>query len=337
MWRPAFLLVMMIFIGIVGYHIIEQWSFLDCLYMTVITIFTVGFQEVKELSPQGQIFTIFIILGGVGTAIYAFTKIAEIAFEGGIYKFWRRKRMEKKLRNLKDHYIICGHGRTGGIVRECLEEEDVSFVIIDDNEEALKDLKQTHRCLFIQGDATQEETLIQAGIKTAKGLAALLPDDADNLYLVLSVRLLNPSLFILSKAMDEEGEKKILQIGAGKVVNPYKWSGLKIAQGLIRPTVVDFMDLIIRRKELSLYMEEFTVKKESRIHERNLRECDLRRKANVIVVAIKKPGEDIVFNPSPDVSIVAGDTLLVLGDKEDINRFDAIYLQPSAEKDKAHR
>lgn len=328
--------MMMTFIGILGYHIVEGWPILDCLYMTVITIFTVGFKEVKELSPSGRIFTIFIILGGAGTAIYAFTKIAEIAFEGGINKFWRRRKMKKKLRNLKNHYIICGHGRTGRIVRERLEEEELPFVVIDNSEEALKDLNQTGRGLFIQGDVTHEEILIQAGIKTARGLAALLPSDADNLYLVLTVRLLNPSIFILSKAMDEEGERKILQIGAGKVVNPYKWSGLKIAQALIRPTVVDFMDLIIRRKELSLYMEELTVKKESRIHERSLKECDLRRKANVIVVAIKKPGEDIVFNPSADVNIVTGDTLLVLGDKEAINRFESIYLKPSSDKEKVY-
>jgi len=181
MWRPAILLVMMILIGVLGFHIIEGWSLLDSLYMTVITIFTVGFKEVRELSPSGQIFTIFIILGGVGTAVYAFTKIAEIVFEGGINKFWRRKRMKKKLQNLKDHFIICGHGRTGSTVRERLEDENLPFVVIDNNEENLKELEQTDLSLFIKGDATHEETLIQAGIKNAKALAALLPSDADNL------------------------------------------------------------------------------------------------------------------------------------------------------------
>jgi voltage-gated potassium channel len=314
-------------IGTIGFHVIEGWSFLDCLYMTVITIFTVGFKEVRVLSPQGQIFTIFVILGGVGTAIFAFTKIAEIAFEGGINKFWRRKRMEKKLKNLKDHYIICGHGRMGKIVRERLEEEKLPFVVIDNKEEQQEDPKQTSSCLFIEGDATHEDILTKAGIKKAKGLAALLPTDADNLYLVLSAKLINPSLFIFSKAMDEEAERKILQIGANKVVSPYKLSGLKIAQGLIRPTLVDFMDLIIRREELSLYMEEFAVKKDSEIVNHNLIECDIRRKANVIVVAMKKPGKDIEFNPSPNSKINAGDILLVLGDKNAVNQFENIYLR----------
>jgi voltage-gated potassium channel len=330
MWKPFVLIFLVIFIGTIGFHMIEGWSFLDCLYMTVITIFTVGFKEVQLLSPQGQIFTIFVILGGVGTAIFAFTKIAEIVFEGGIHKFWRRRKMEKELKNLKDHYIICGHGRMGKIVRERLQEEKLSFVVIDHKEEQLEDLKQTNSCLFIEGDATHEDILTKAGIKKAKGLAALLPTDADNLYLVLSAKLINPSLFILSKAMDEEAEKKILQIGANKVVSPYKLSGLKIAQGLIRPTLVDFMDLIIRRKELSLYMEEFAVKKDSKIVNRNLTECDIRRTANVIVIAVKKPGEELVFNPSPDTKMETGDILLVLGDKNAVDQFENTYLGASS-------
>jgi len=327
MWKPPFLILLLIAVGVIGFHLIEGWAFLDCLYMTVITIFTVGFKEVKELSPAGQIFTILIILGGVGTAIFAFTKIAEIVFEGGINKFWRRRKMEKKLENLKDHYIICGHGRMGRIVHERLEEEKLPYVVIDNNPEKLEDLAQSGRSLYIKGDATQEEVLEKAGIRTAKALAALLPSDADNLYLVLTVRLIHPSLFVLSKAMDEEGEKKILQIGANKVVSPYKLSGLKIAQGLIRPTLVDFLDLIIRRKELSLYMEELVVKKDAKIINRNLRDCDIRRKANVIVVAIKKPGEDIDFNPSPEITIETGDILLVLGDEQAINQFESAYLK----------
>jgi len=326
MWKPLVLIFLVIFIGTTGFHLLEGWSLLDCLYMTVITIFTVGFREVQELSPQGQMFTIIIILGGVGTAIFAFTKMAEIAFEGGINKFVRRRRMEKTLQNLNGHYIICGHGRMGKTVSERLEEEKLPFVIIDNNEEKIEELKQLDKCLFIKGDATQEEILIKAGIKKAKGLAALLRSDADNLYLVLSAKLINPSLFILSKAMDEEAERKILQIGANKVVSPYKLSGLKIAQGLIRPTLVDFMDLIIRRKELSLYMEEFAVKKDSQIVNRNLRESDIRRTTNVIVVAVKKPGKDIVFNPSPDIKIKIGDILLVLGDEKAVNEFKNQYL-----------
>ncbi len=294
--------------------------------MTVITIFTVGFKEVHDLSPAGRIFTIFIILGGVGAVLFVFTKLAEIVTEGGVYKFLRRRRMEKKLGHLKDHFIICGHGRMGREVRERLEEEKMPFVVIDTREEKLALMKTSDKGFSIKGDASQEEILIQAGIKKAKGLAALLPTDADNLYLILTVRLLNPSVFIMAKALDEEAERKILQIGANRVVSPFKLSGLKIAQGLIRPTLVDFMDLIIRRKELSLLMEEFSVTKESSLVERTLKECDIRKTANIIVVAVKKPGKDIVFNPSPNIKLEIGDILLVLGSEKEVNQFESSYL-----------
>ena len=172
--------------------------------------------------------------------------------------------------------------------------------------------------------------MLQAGVKKAKALAALLPSDADNLYLVLTVRLICPSLFVLSKVVEEEAEKKILQIGANRVVSSYKLSGLKIAQGLIRPTVVDFLDLIIRREELSLYMEEYTIKKESPLIDKTISKLNIRQRANVIVVAVKKPGKDIIFNPPSNFTIETGDTLLVLGDKQGINQFENIFQQSAA-------
>ncbi len=326
MGKAIALLLLVILIGAVGYHLIEGWPLFDCVYMTVITIFTVGFHEVADLSTLGRIFTIFIIFSGAGTAVFAFTKVGEIVYEGGLNRFWRRRKMENRIKNLKDHYIICGHGRMGRIVREKLEEEKLPFIVVDSNEKKLADLKESGTCCFIEGDATHEEILLEAGIKTAKGLVALLPTDPDNLYLVMTVKLLNPSLFVLARAMDDEAEKKILQIGANKVVSPYSVSGLRIAQALIRPTVVDFVDLIIRRKELSLFMEEFVVKKDAKIVHQTLKSCDLRRVANVIVAAIKKPGQDIVFNPSPDIQIEMGDTLLVLGGKDAISEFEKNYL-----------
>ncbi|MCJ7679105.1 MAG: TrkA family potassium uptake protein, partial [Candidatus Aminicenantes bacterium] len=220
------------------------------------------------------------------------------------------------------HYIICGHGRIGQIVRERMEEEKTRFVIVDNDPEIISDLRTAGTCLFLEGDATHEDVLLKAGIKKAKGLASLLPSDADNLYLVLTSKQINPSLFILAKAMDEDAEKKILQIGANKVFSPYKISGLRIAQSLLRPTLVDFMDLVIRRQEISLNMEEFTLIKGCRVSGLSLRESDIRKHANVIVVAIKKPGKDILFNPSSDKIMESGDTLLVMGNEEAILTFE---------------
>jgi voltage-gated potassium channel len=238
--------------------------------------------------------------------------------------------MENRLKKIKDHYVICGCGRMGHIVCERLEEENIPYVIIDNDEEAIQTLNQTCDCIAIIGDASNEEVLLEAGVKRAKAVAALLPTDADNLYLVLTVRLLHPSIFVLSKVLEDEAEKKILQIGANKIVNPYKLSGLKLAQGLIRPTLVDFFDLIIRRQEISLSMEEFVVKKNSNIVNQSLIESDVRKQANVIVVASKRPGEDIVFNPSPDIRIDTGDTLLVLGDEQGISEFENLYIRETA-------
>ena len=238
--------------------------------------------------------------------------------------------MERQIKHLKDHYIICGFGRMGQTVQARLLEEGVPFVVIENQEEQLERLVKAKNCPYIQGDATQEEILIQAGAKRAKALAALLPSDADNLYLTLTAKLINPSLFVLSKALDEEAEKKILQIGANKVVSPYKLGALKIAQGLMRPALADFMDLIIRRQELSLLMEEIVVPRDSKIVGRTLSQCQIRQKANVIVVAVKKPGEDVVFNPSPDMELSVGDTLLVLGDDADIKQFVKQFMRTAA-------
>ena len=327
MWRPLVLIFTVILMGVVGYHFIEGWSVYDSFYMTVITIFTVGFKEVRDLSAGGRLFTIFIILGGVGTAVYTFTKFGEIIYEGGIQRLLRRKRMENKLKKLKNHYIICGHGRIGKTVCERLIEEEIPFVVIDKDEKEITEFIESCKVPFIHGDATHEDILKKAGIKKAKGLAALLQTDADNLYLVMTARLINPSIFVLSKALEEDAEKKILQIGANRVFSPYKLSGLRIAQGLIRPSLVEFMDLIIRRKEISLSKEEIVVSKSAGIRGRNISECDIRKKADIIVVAIKKPGENIMFNPNPESRIESGDTLLVLGKHEDIKEFEKIYIK----------
>ncbi len=323
------LILLVIFTGTIGYYFLEGWSLLDGFYMTIITIFTVGFREVQILTPRGQVFTVFIILGGVGTLIYSFTLLGDMVFGGGVSNFIWRKSMERRVSRLKDHYIVCGHGRMGRTVVERLAEEKVPFVVIENQESSIQASDRDENILYIQGDATQEDVLIQAGIKRARALAALLPTDADNLYLTLTAKLINPSLFVLAKALEDEGEKKILQIGANKIVSPYKLGGLKIALGLLRPALVDFLDLIIRRQELSLIMEEIVVPKKARIVGHSLAQSQIRKSANVIVVAIKKPGKNIIFNPSPEIQIQAGDTLLVLGDEVEQKAFEKLFLQES--------
>lgn len=329
--RKALLLILLvILIGTIGYYVLEGWPFLDGFYMTIITIFTVGFREVHPLTPGGQLFTVVLILAGVGTLIYSFTLFGDIVFGGGMSEFLWRKKMGRHISRVRDHYIVCGYGRMGETVVERLSAEGAPFVVIDNQESSLAPLAESGDTLVLVGDATQEDVLIQAGIKHARGLAALLPTDADNLYLTLTARLINPSLFVLAKALEDEGEKKILQIGANKTVSPYKLGGLKIAQGLLRPTLVDFMDLIIRRQEISLLMEEVVVPKGARIAGGSLAQCRIRQQVNIIVVAIKKPGQDITFNPSPETEIQVGDTLLVLGDEASQKTFQDLFIQEAA-------
>ncbi len=328
--RKALILIgMVILLGTLGYYFLEGWSLLDGFYMTVITIFTVGFREVRVLTPGGQIFTVFIILCGVVTLTYAFTQLGDMVFGGGVGKFFWRKSMERRICRLKDHYIVCGHGRMGRTVVERLNEEKVPFVVIETKESEIQETAQSENILYIHGDATQEDILIQAGIKRARALAALLPTDADNLYLTFTAKLINPALFVLAKALEDEGEKKILQIGANRIVSPYKLGGLKIAQGMLRPALVDFIDLIIRRQELSLIMEEIVVPKKARLAGHSLAESQIRNNANVIVVAIKKPGQQIIFNPSSNIQIQAGDTLLVMGDEVEEKAFEKLYIRES--------
>jgi voltage-gated potassium channel len=243
--------------------------------------------------------------------------------------FLWRMNMERRIDRLKDHYIVCGYGRMGETAAGVLREEGAPFVVIDSREAVLAPLLESREILFLVGDATQEDVLIKAGIRQARGLAALLPTDADNLYLTLTAKLINPSVFVLAKALEDEGERKILQIGANRVVSPYKLGGLKIAQGLLRPALVDFMDLIIRRQELSLLMEEIVVPRGARLAGRSLAQSQIRQKANVIVVAVKKPGQDITFNPSPEIEIQVGDTLLVLGDSDSVREFEKNFVQGS--------
>jgi voltage-gated potassium channel len=215
----------------------------------------------------------------------------------------------------------------GGIVRERLQEEKIPFVVIEQKEDQLSCLTKDKDCMFITGDATLEEVLISAGIKRAKGLAALLATDADNLYLTMTAKLINPSLFVLARVVEDEAEKKLLQIGANKVVGPIKLGALKIAQTLVRPALVDFMDLIIRRKELSLAVEEYVLTRNAPSNGKSLVECNIRKVANVIVMAVKKPGQDIVFNPSPEIKLETGDTLLVLGARSAISVFEKTFLE----------
>ena len=296
--------------GTVGYMVIEGWNLLDSLYMTIITITTVGYGEVHALSSYGIVFTIILLIGGVGIILYVLASGARVILEGELREVLGRRRLEKKIKELKDHYIICGYGRMGSIVCKELKDKGISFVVIEKNPVPLDDKD----ILIPDGDATSDETLKRAGVERARGLVSVLPTDAENLFVVLSARELNPDLFIVARASDEGAEQKILRAGADRVVSPYHIGGLKIAHIILKPAVMDFIEFATKSGNIELQMEEVTIKEGSKLGGLALDECSIGRELGIIVVAIKKPTGRMEFSPTSRSIIQVGDTLIALGE-----------------------
>lgn len=304
--------------GTIGYMTIEGWNFLDSIYMTIITLASVGYKEVRELSENGRVFTIFLIIGGVGTVLFALNNGAKIILEGEFREIFGRSRLEKKIKELKGHYIVCGYGRMGRIICRELKEKNKRFVVIE------KTPERTERedVLMLQGDATKDEILKEAGIERAKGLISVLPTDAENLYVVLSARELNPDLFIVARAGEEGSEQKLIRAGANRVVSPYHIGGLRIAHTVLKPAVVDFIEFATRSGNIDLQMEEIVVKDGSRIAGQTLDECGIGRELGIIIVAIQRAGGEMKFNPTFRTTIKAGDILIALGETSKLKRLE---------------
>jgi len=305
------LIFLVISFGTLGYMLIERWNFPDSLYMTIITLASVGYREVHELSFNGRMFTIVLIMGGVGTVAYALTAGAKIILEGELQDIFGRRRLEKKIKELKDHYIICGYGRIGKIICKELRENGLKFVIVEKNPDLIADKEDF---LIVQGDATRDEALKEAGIDKAKGLISVLPTDAENLFVVLSARGLNPYLSIVARAGEEGSEQKLLRAGADRVVSPYHIGGLRIAHTVLKPAVVDFIEFATKSGNIDLQLEEITIEKNSQLSGLSLDECGIGKDLGIIIVAIKTANGDLKFNPTFRSAIHAGDTLIALGE-----------------------
>ncbi len=307
-----FILLVLVSLGTVGYMTIEGWRFLDALYMTVITLATVGFQEVHHLSDAGQIFTILLIVFGVSVLGYTVGKLAQIMFEGQIQRFLGRKKVETSINALRDHYIICGYGRIGMLICREFAAKPIPFLVVENNPEVLEKL-EADGFLFLRGSATEDETLLKAGIKRAKGLVSVVTSDTENVYITLTARGLNPGLFILARSGEPGSEIKLRRAGANKVVSPYHIGGHRMAQAILRPNVVDFIEIATGREHLDLQMEEIFIPGKSPFVGQNLKDAGLRKDTGVIIVGIKKASGEMVFNPESVSVIAAQDTLIVLG------------------------
>ena len=306
---------------------IEGWNLLDSIYMTVTTIATVGYGEVHEVSRNGRIFTIILIFFGVGFCLYIAGAMVQFMVEGRIRDILGRRRLDKKIGGLKNHYIVCGYGRIGKMLcKNLMIKKDFDLIVIENNKDLIPVMEEDG-VLYLPADAGDEENLIKAGIKTAKGLVAVLATDADNVFLVLSARQLNPDLYITARASRNEVKSKLLAAGANNVVSPYDIGAISMAQRILRPAVTSFLDLALTEQHKDIKMEEIPVSASSGIINIMLKDSGIRQKYNLIIIAIKKQDGSMLFNPSFETKIQAGDTVIAVGEDANLQKFEKI-LQP---------
>ncbi|NJC87070.1 MAG: potassium channel protein [Desulfuromonas sp.] len=317
------ILATVIVAGMIGYSLIEGWPLFDSLYMTVITLATVGFKEVHDLSPQGKAFTIVLIIFGVGVITYAAGSVIQFMVEGQLRQVVGRRKMEKQIAKLRDHYIICGFGRIGQMICKEFQARPVSFVVVEKSPHLCERLER-EGCLFVQGNATDDESLLSAGIERARGLITAVTSDTDNVYITLTARGLNPNLFILARAGEEGAEVKLMRAGASKVISPYTIGATRMAHAILRPSVVDFIDLATTRENLALQIEEIEVSPRSVLVGKNLISSGIRQTMGIIIVAIKQPDGHMLFNPAPDTEIAAGSVLIILGERPAITQLEQV-------------
>ncbi|MEA5115392.1 MAG: potassium channel protein [Geobacteraceae bacterium] len=329
-------LALLVTLGSLGFMGIEGWSFLDSLYMTVITLATVGFQEVHPLSHIGKIFTMLLIVFGVSVLGYIVGSLAQIMFEGQFQRIMGRKKVEKQIDALSDHYIVCGFGRMGALICREFAAKPLAFVVVEKIPQVIEKL-EAEGYLFLRGDATDDDTLLKAGIKRAKGLISVVASDTENVYITLTARELNPDLFILARSGDEGSDIKLKRAGASKVISPYLIGGSRMAQAILRPNVVDFIEIATGREHLDLQMEEIMIPHDSGFIGENLVSSGFRKETGVMIVGIKKASGKMVFNPESHTRIEAHDTLIVLGESSAILKLEELVKCKSCAHDMIRR
>jgi voltage-gated potassium channel len=322
---PAFAVVLLAAVtlgGTLGYMVIEGWGPWDAFYMVVITITTVGFGEVHKLSFPGQVWTVLLLFGGVGSALYVFTLLATVVVEGGLPQRFQRRRQARMLNLIKDHFIVCGYGRIGSIIANQLQQQNVPFAVIERDPARLQ-AAMMDGALAVQADASHEEVLKRVGIEHARGLIAAVGTDAENVYIVLSARVIRPDIYIIGRAEGDDATRKLLRAGADRVVSPYQIGAVQMAQTAIRPAVVDFMALATSSDNLELAMEEVMIARGSSLVEKSLLDANLRQRFGVIVVAIQRQDRHMEFNPEPDTVIHVGDKLVLMGRPPSLRELEA--------------
>ncbi|MCG8529122.1 MAG: potassium channel protein [Desulfovibrionales bacterium] len=312
-----------VILAVYGYMELEGWSASDAIYMVVITLSTVGFGEVQPLSTEGRLLTSFLILAGVGNFAFILGAFSQLLVEGKFFQIIGSRRVLKTIGKLSGHCVVCGYGRIGSVVVQEMIAEGQDVVVIENDPEAIHLLREDG-LLHIEGDATSDEVLVQSGIKNAKNLITALSEDAANVYVVLSAREMNPNLHIVSRASMPARVSKLKQAGADSVLLPNHIGGLRLAQSVLRPNVTSFMELAYHRGTMAIQMEELTITKGSELVGKDFIQSQLRPKFNLIVIAIKKQGQDMLFNPDGRTVLDAGDTIIVVGAQEMLKEFSLL-------------
>lgn len=316
------MLHLILLVGTVGYVVIEDWSVLDAMYMTVITLATVGFKEVQPMGTAGQIFTIGLIVVGGGLFIYAAGAAVQFMVEGRIRLIMGRRKLDRQINRLNDHYIVCGYGRIGRVFcHQLTANNPLDVVVIEQNPELVPVLESDKRTYLI-GDASDETVLQKAGIDRAKCLVAALATDTANVFLVLTARQLNTDIFIMARTSYKESESKLRAAGANMVESPYDMGATSMAFKLLRPAVTSFLDIALTKKHNDIQMEELPVSDSSELINIMLKDSGIRQKYNLIIIAIKKQDGNMLFNPSFETVFKEGDTVIAVGKDADLARLE---------------
>ncbi|MEF2145905.1 MAG: potassium channel protein [Desulfovibrionaceae bacterium] len=312
----SILLILIFIIGVCGFMWIEGWDFVSSFYMVVITLSTVGYGEVHPLSSTGRMFAALLIMSGVGGFMYIVASFSQVLVEGRLHVLWGRRRMQKAIGKLDNHFIVCGYGRIGSVVVQEIRNEGHIPVVIEQSQDLIQKM-ELEGILCVEGDATDDELLLSVGLRKAKALISALSSEAANVYVTLTARQLCPTLTIIARASQQSHISRLELAGADRVVMPHLIGGVRMAQNVLRPTVTNFLEIAMRGS-IDLQMEELLVPKDSYLPGKNIIESEIRPKHNLIIIAIKKRDGEMIFNPGPKEVIQMDDTLLMVGRRSDL-------------------
>jgi len=307
-------LIVVVIIGIVGYRVIEGYTFEEALYMTVITMSTVGFTEVRALTPAGHLFTVFMIFASIGIFAYVLGTFSRFLIDGGFRDYTFNRKLDRRIKRMDGHVIICGYGRNGKQASIELSDHKRTFIIIESNEEVIQKIREDGINNYIQGDATHDDILERAGISTAAALITTLPSDADNTFVVISARSLNPKLRIISRASEDHSDVKIKRAGADNVIMPDRIGGIRMAKLVAQPDVVEFIDNILLQSDNKVKLEEIDGSNiDNCFLEGTIKDLQVRTNSGAAIVGIKSKSGEYIFNPAPETRMTCDDKLFVLG------------------------